>query len=93
MSETLLCCTVQGRAAAASRACALPRPYRAVLNGLVELSGIVGVEQLAVHLHELSREELEVILSDLDAIGLVETVPMEWLVELYLLDCAVGVDR
>jgi hypothetical protein len=38
-------------------------------------------------------EELEAIVADLDAIGLVETVTVDWLVELYLIDRAACGER
>ena len=90
MSDTLLSCTPAGRAAAASAACTLPRPYRAVLAAL---DGVVPAEELSGRLSEVLPDELEAIVADLDAIGLVETVTVDWLVELYLIDRAACGER
>jgi hypothetical protein len=91
MLETLLCRTPHGRAAA--DAPALPAPYRAVLKALDELDGVICADELAGRVPQLLPEQLEAVLADLDAIGLVETVPMDWLVELYLLDGAASAPR
>ena len=93
LSETLLSCTPQGRAAAASTACTLPVPYRAVLDGLAELDRVVPGEELSGRLPEVPAAALEGIVADLDAIGLVETVTVDWLVELYLIDRAACGER
>jgi len=86
MSAMLLCPTAEGRAAARSSACALPAPYRAVLTALDAFDDIIRADQLAVP--DFLPRETEELLADLEAIGLLEMIPMEWLVELYLLDSA-----
>jgi len=93
MSETLLSCTPEGRAAAASTACTLPQPYRAVLDGLAALDRVVPADELSGRLSDVPPEELDLIVADLDAIGLVETVTVDWLVELYLTDRAACGER
>jgi hypothetical protein len=87
-SEMFLYPTAAGRAAARSPACALPESYRAVLEALDASDGIIPVERLADRVPDSLPREIEELLADLEAIGLVEIVPMEWLVELYLLDSA-----
>lgn len=93
MSDTLLACTREGLAAAASASSTLPRPYRAVLDGLASLDRVVPAEELSGSLCGVRPEELEAIVADLDAIGLVETVTVDWLVELYLIDRAACGER
>lgn len=93
LPDTLLACTAEGRAAAGSAGCTLPRPYRAVLDGLASLDRVVPADELSGSLSGVQPEELELIVADLDAIGMVETVPVDWLVELYLIDRAACGDR
>jgi hypothetical protein len=87
-SEMFLYPTAEGRAAARSSACALPASYRSILEALDAFDGIIPVEQLAERVPDWLPREIAELVADLEAIGLVEIVSMEWLVELYLLDGA-----
>lgn len=63
-------------------ACRLPQHYRSVLQSI---GGLTAFEAIAAQLASHGEAQIAVYLEDLEAIGLVESVPLEWLRELHLL--------
>lgn len=77
------------RTAEGTRACEsrLPEAHRAVLRSVGEATHFDAI--VARLAHEQPIEELVRCLDDLEAIGLIESLPLEWLVELCTLElCA-----
>lgn len=81
-TESLFHITTAGREAHRRAESRLPEDYRAVLAAI---EGVVAFEAVAAVLPCRSREDLVGLLEDLEAIGLIESLPLEWLVELHLL--------
>ena len=74
--------TAEGGRAASRSGSRLPEQHRAVLACL---NGATHFDAIAAQLGSRSVEQLLRCLEDLEAIGLVESMPLEWLVELHLL--------
>lgn len=74
--------TSAGRAAVALAHSALPEHYRAVLRATGELTCF---EQIAAALPRCSTEQVLGYIDDLEAIGLIESVALEWLLALNVL--------
>jgi hypothetical protein len=74
--------TACGAAAEERAASRLPERYRAVLEFI---DAPTPFELLAASLPDVSKEQIASCLSDLEAIGLVESVSLDWLFELHLL--------
>src|SRR4051812_1872830 len=60
----------------------LPERYRAVLR---QIDGATPFRVIAASIRHLPEDQIASCLADLEAIGLVESVPLEWLSELHLL--------
>lgn len=80
--ERLFHKTSAGRVAAELRHSALPQHYRAVLRATGELTCF---EQIAAALPRCSTKQLLGYIEDLEAIGLIESVALEWLLALNVL--------
>ena len=61
--------------------CGLPQHYRSVLRSIARLASF---DTIAAELPSHSEAQVAAYLEDLEAIGLVESVPLEWLRELHL---------
>jgi hypothetical protein len=68
-----------------NRACdsGLPEAHRAVLQCV---GNAMHFDAIAARLAHRTTDEVARCLDDLEAIGLVESIPLEWLVELYMLE-------
>jgi len=68
-----------------NRACdsGLPEAHRAVLQCVRNTTHF---DAIAARLAPRANDEVARCLDDLEAIGLVESIPLEWLVELYMLE-------
>ena len=72
--------TPEGTRARHSR---LPEKHRAVLQSVGDVTHF---DAIAARLGEQPSDEILRCLDDLEAIGLIESIPLEWLVELYTLE-------
>lgn len=81
MMECVVHRTRHGDEAARCVHSTLGEDYRSLL---MALETIASFDQLRAALPALSAERLAACLEDLEAIGLVEAVAMDWLVDLYL---------
>ena len=82
MIDALYRRTDEGRAAFERSGLELEERYRELLGCIGDLTAFEEISRALAH---RSPEELAPCLEDLEAIGLVESVSLEWLVELYLL--------
>jgi len=73
--------TREGDIAIRRAECRLPDDYRAVLESL---RGVMAFASLAQRLPQLPRARIAACIDDLQAIGLIESVPLEWLRALHL---------
>jgi len=80
--ERLFHKTYAGRVAVELRHSALPEHYRAILRATDELTCF---EQIAAALPRCSSEQVLGYIDDLEAIGLIESVALEWLLALNVL--------
>lgn len=73
------------RTAEGTRACdsGLPESHLAVLRSV---DHVTHFDAIAARLAERPVDEVLRCLDDLEAIGLIESIPLEWLVELYMLE-------
>ena len=73
------------RTAEGTRACdsCLPESHLAVLRSV---GHVTHFDAIAARLGERPLDEVLRCLDDLEAIGLIESIPLEWLVELYMLE-------
>lgn len=78
--ESIYHLTAQGRAARELPGSALPQVYRELL-GCVGRATLFG--ELAAQLERYGEAELRARLEDLEAIGLVESVPALWVAALF----------
>lgn len=76
--------TQTGRQALARPHCGLPRAIRQLLGSIGEATWF---GEIAARLDRYDEADILARLEDLEAIGLVESVPLEWLMELYGLGC------
>jgi hypothetical protein len=81
-TESLLHITAAGREARGCVGSMLPDDYRTILAAM---DGFVRFDDLAAALHHRSNEEILSCLDDLEAIGLVESLPLDWLIDLCML--------